>query len=141
MAAASNFTNYTFPTGALPETSQFPGVTGYLGPGLLATFIQGIELGVLIKHSTEFWSHSHSEKRWVKLIVAYVSVLAVCVSSCSIVILSPHISRSFSTAISFADTWTSTMRDFTDMVSMSPTICLSNAEGIAIVGSVDSKMA
>ncbi|KAI0065112.1 hypothetical protein BV25DRAFT_1913753 [Artomyces pyxidatus] len=47
-----------------------------LGPGVFSLFVQGLQTGVLITQSIHFWERSKEESRLVKLLVAFVSVVA-----------------------------------------------------------------
>lgn len=57
--------------------TAFPGAKPYLAPGLLVTFFQGIELGIVLTQNVRFWHNSKEEQLLVKLVVAFVTTAAM----------------------------------------------------------------
>lgn len=55
----------------------FPGVKGYLAPGLLTTFFQALECGIWITQSLRFWHNAKDEKPLIKVMVGFVTTVAL----------------------------------------------------------------
>ena len=52
-------------------------IVDLLAPRLITTFIQAVELGIVINMSAHFWAHAGKERTRVKLMVAFVSSVAM----------------------------------------------------------------
>ena len=51
-------------------------IVDILAPRLITTFIQAVELGIVINMSVNFWAHASKERVSVKLMVVFVTVVA-----------------------------------------------------------------
>ncbi|KAI0262237.1 hypothetical protein BC834DRAFT_402974 [Gloeopeniophorella convolvens] len=55
----------------------------FLGSTALSTFIGGIETGLIIALFMRYWAHSHSELLYVKIMVPFVTLVALFQTGCS----------------------------------------------------------
>lgn len=49
----------------------------FLGPNVMSMFIQAIETGIVINQSFTFWSRAENESRWLRMIVVFVTIVAL----------------------------------------------------------------
>ena len=49
----------------------------FVGPNLAGTIVQSLETGFIINQSIRFWSRSQNERLVVKIVVIFVSVVAL----------------------------------------------------------------
>lgn len=62
-------------TYTLPNIEAHPGL--FLGPNAASLFIHGIETGIVVSQALHFMGHMKHESKWIKIIVAFVTVVAL----------------------------------------------------------------